>query len=288
MRRAGALAAATLDFITPYVRPGVTTGELDRLCHGFIVDHGAIPAPLNYRGFPKSICTSVNHVVCHGIPGDRRLMRRRHSQYRRDSDPRRLARRYEPDVLCRRQDRRQGAQAGRCHLRGDDARHRGGASGRARRRDRRRDPALCRGQPVFGRARFLRPRGRARVSRRAVDPALRQARRGAGAARGHVLYRRADDQCRPLRGEGAERRLDRGDQGPLAVGAVRAHDRSDRDRVRDFYDLRRPGCTGRPTISAFWRTARAIRSRASAASAASAQRAGSSSCNRWLVPGIAR
>jgi methionyl aminopeptidase len=56
------------------VRPGITTGELDRLCHDFTLDHGAIPAPLNYRGFPKSICTSVNHVVCHGIPGERRLM----------------------------------------------------------------------------------------------------------------------------------------------------------------------------------------------------------------------
>jgi len=74
MRQAGILAAATLDFITPHVRPGITTGELDRLCHDFIVAHGAIPAPLNYRGFPKSICTSVNHVVCHGIPGERRLM----------------------------------------------------------------------------------------------------------------------------------------------------------------------------------------------------------------------
>src|ERR1700739_2914056 len=74
MRRAGMLAAETLDFITPHVRPGATTGELDPLCHGVIVDHDAIPAPLNYRGFPKSICTSVNHVVCHGIPGDRRLM----------------------------------------------------------------------------------------------------------------------------------------------------------------------------------------------------------------------
>ena len=74
MRRAGALAAKTLDFITPYVRPGITTGELDRLCHEFTLDHGAIPAPLNYRGFPKSICTSINHVVCHGIPSDRRLM----------------------------------------------------------------------------------------------------------------------------------------------------------------------------------------------------------------------
>ncbi len=73
MRRAGRLAAETLDMIVPYVRPGATTDELDRLCHDFIVDHGAIPAPLNYRGFPKSICTSINHVVCHGIPGDRVL-----------------------------------------------------------------------------------------------------------------------------------------------------------------------------------------------------------------------
>lgn len=73
MRAAGRLAAACLDMIVPHVRPGVTTAELDRLCHEFIVDHGARPAPLNYRGYPKSICTSLNHVVCHGIPGDRRL-----------------------------------------------------------------------------------------------------------------------------------------------------------------------------------------------------------------------
>jgi methionyl aminopeptidase len=73
MRAAGRLAAETLDMITPHVRPGVTTGALDKLCHDFIVDHGARPAPLNYRGFPKSTCISINHVVCHGIPGDRRL-----------------------------------------------------------------------------------------------------------------------------------------------------------------------------------------------------------------------
>jgi methionyl aminopeptidase len=73
MRVAGRLAAELLDFIAPYVKPGVTTDELDRLCHGFTVDRGAVSAPLNYRGFPRSICTSVNHVVCHGIPGDRRL-----------------------------------------------------------------------------------------------------------------------------------------------------------------------------------------------------------------------
>jgi methionyl aminopeptidase len=74
MRRAGRLAADVLDFITPYVKPGVSTGALDRLCHDFIVGHNAIPAPLGYRGFPKSICTSVNHVVCHGIPDERKVL----------------------------------------------------------------------------------------------------------------------------------------------------------------------------------------------------------------------
>ena len=73
MRAAGRLAAETLDFITPHVRPGVSTEDLDRLCATFIADHGAVSAPLNYKGFPKSICTSINHVVCHGIPGPKTL-----------------------------------------------------------------------------------------------------------------------------------------------------------------------------------------------------------------------
>jgi methionyl aminopeptidase len=74
MRVAGRLAAEVLKMIAPHVQPGITTGELDRICHDYIVnDQQAIPAPLNYKGFPKSICTSVNHVVCHGIPGDKRL-----------------------------------------------------------------------------------------------------------------------------------------------------------------------------------------------------------------------
>ena len=68
MRIAGKLAAETLDYITPFIKPGVTTEKLDTLCHKFITDHNAIPAPLNYRGFPKSICTSLNEVICHGIP----------------------------------------------------------------------------------------------------------------------------------------------------------------------------------------------------------------------------
>ena len=74
MRVAGRLAAEVLKMIRPHVVPGVTTGELDDICHRYIVDEQkAVPAPLNYHGFPKSICTSVNHQVCHGIPGDKRL-----------------------------------------------------------------------------------------------------------------------------------------------------------------------------------------------------------------------
>ena len=73
MRRAGRLAAEVLDMIVAHVVPGVSTEELDRICHDYIIAHGATPSPLNYRGFPKSICTSINHVVCHGIPGERAL-----------------------------------------------------------------------------------------------------------------------------------------------------------------------------------------------------------------------
>jgi methionyl aminopeptidase len=74
MRRAGKLAAETLDMITAHVRPGISTGEIDELCHDYMVERGAIPATLGYRGYTKSSCTSVNHVVCHGIPGDRVLV----------------------------------------------------------------------------------------------------------------------------------------------------------------------------------------------------------------------
>jgi methionyl aminopeptidase len=73
MRKAGKLAAQTLDYIEPFVEPGITTDDLNTLCHNFIIEHGAIPAPLNYHGFPKSICTSINHVVCHGIPSPKKL-----------------------------------------------------------------------------------------------------------------------------------------------------------------------------------------------------------------------
>lgn len=74
MRVAGRLAAEVLEMIEPHVKAGITTNELDRICHDYIVDvQQAIPAPLNYHGFPKSICTSLNYQVCHGIPSDKKL-----------------------------------------------------------------------------------------------------------------------------------------------------------------------------------------------------------------------
>ena len=73
MKKAGQLASDVLDYLTPFVEPKVTTGFLNDLAHEYIIGKDAIPAPLNYKGFPKSTCISVNHVVCHGIPGDKKL-----------------------------------------------------------------------------------------------------------------------------------------------------------------------------------------------------------------------
>lgn len=76
MRKSGRLAAEVLEMIGPHVQAGVSTGELDRLCHDYIVNvQKAIPAPLNYNGFPRSICTSVNHVICHGIPSEGKILK---------------------------------------------------------------------------------------------------------------------------------------------------------------------------------------------------------------------
>jgi methionyl aminopeptidase len=73
IRRAGNLVIETLDLVAPHIRPGVTTDEINTMVHDFTILHDAIPAPLNYRGFPKSVCVSINEVICHGIPGDRTL-----------------------------------------------------------------------------------------------------------------------------------------------------------------------------------------------------------------------
>ena len=88
MRKAGQLAAQCLDMLVGEIKPGVTTEHIDRLVFEFGSDHGALPATLMYRGYRKATCTSVNHVVCHGIPVGKAAARRRHRQCRRDADPR--------------------------------------------------------------------------------------------------------------------------------------------------------------------------------------------------------
>ena len=75
MRKAGSLAAKILDLLQSFVKPGISTLEINDFCHELIIKNEAIPAPLNYKGFPKSICTSVNHVVCHGIPNDQKILK---------------------------------------------------------------------------------------------------------------------------------------------------------------------------------------------------------------------
>ena len=75
LRKAGKLAREVLDYVEPFVKVGVSTGYLNDLCHNFIIGHNAIPAPLNYNGFPKSTCISVNHVVCHGIPSEKKILK---------------------------------------------------------------------------------------------------------------------------------------------------------------------------------------------------------------------
>ncbi len=102
MRTAGQLAAEVLEIIEPHVVPGITTEELDQICHDYIVNtQQAIPAPLNYRGFPKSICTSINFQVCHGIPGPKKLKKGDIVNIDINRHQGRLPRRYQQNVSSR-------------------------------------------------------------------------------------------------------------------------------------------------------------------------------------------
>ncbi len=181
MRVAGRLGGEVLDYVTPFVKPGVTTGELDRLCHDYMVDvQGTIPAPLNYappgyRPFPKSVCTSVNHQVCHGIPGDRVLKNGdilnidvtviKDGYHGDTSRMFVVGEALDPGEAARRRDVRM-------HV----ARHPRGAAGRSPRRHRPRHPAPRRAQRLLGRPRVLRPRHRPPIPRGAAGAPLRQAR----------------------------------------------------------------------------------------------------------------
>ena len=175
MRRAGRLVAEALDLLVENLRPGVTTEFLDRLAFEFAMDHGAYPATLFYRGYTKSICTSINHVVCHGIPNDKPLREGDILNIDVHADPRRLARRFEPHVSssarCRAAPQRLCDITYEALMRGIAVIRPGACDQRYRRRD----PELRRERALLGGARFLRPRARPRLPRRADDPALRRA-----------------------------------------------------------------------------------------------------------------
>ena len=162
MRKAGRLVAECLDQLADIVKPGLPTEAIDKFVFDFAMDHGARPATLMYRGYNKSTCTSINHVVCHGIPNDKPLKEGDIVNIDVTLDPRRLARQFEPHVSGRRNPA-QGGAADRGDLRGDDARHRGGEARPHHRRHRRRDPDLRRAAAHERGARLLRPRPRAPV-----------------------------------------------------------------------------------------------------------------------------
>ena len=196
MRVAGRLAAQVLAMIRPHVVDGVTTGELDRLCHDYIVNTlDAIPAPLNYRGFPKSICTSVNHVVCHGIPGEKRL---------KDGDIINIdvtviKEGYHGDTSRMFFVGTPALRAKRlvevCH----ECMHMGIRSrpaGCSARGLGVRDSAARGNAWFFRRARILRAWDRPGISRGAPGTALREPGHRVAAGAGYDFYHRTDDQCR--------------------------------------------------------------------------------------------
>ena len=180
IRRSGVVNTGVLDLIASEIRPGMSTAEIDRLVYDYTVSHGAVPAPLNYEGFPKSVCTSINEVVCHGIPSEKEILREGDivnvdvstilDGYYSDAsrmfligevsdEKRRLV---EVTLECL----RIGAEAAKPYgFVGD----------------------------IGAAARFVRPRGGAGVSRRARGGPLRASWDGDAARAGHGLYHRADD-----------------------------------------------------------------------------------------------
>ena len=194
MRVAGRLASELLDYLTPHVKAGITTGEINDLAHDYMVNvQQTIPATLNYAPpghspYPASLCTSVNHVVCHGIPGDKKL---------KDGDIVNVDVTVIKDGFHGDTSRmfyvgKPSIQAKRLSEITYEAMWRGIRAVQARRapgRHRRDDPALRRGPRLFGRARVLRPRHRPPVPRGAAGAALRPAGHRSQAAARHDLHR---------------------------------------------------------------------------------------------------
>ncbi len=236
MRKAGRLAAECLDMLADEIRPGVTTERIDRLVYEFGNDHGAAPATLMYRGYRKATCTSVNHVVCHGIPSEKPLREgdivnvdvtlildgwhgNSSRMYAIGEIPRRAERLI--DVTYEAMMRgiaviKPGATTG-------DIGHAIQTFVEAQHMSVVRDFCGHGLGPAF--------------PRRAEHRACRPTRRRDRTQIRDVLHGRTDDQSRPPARESSVRRLDGGDPRPLAIGAIRAFGRRDRNRRRGFHTL---------------------------------------------------
>jgi methionyl aminopeptidase len=233
MRVAGRLAAEVLDMIGEHVRPGVTTEALDQICHKYITEtQDAVPAPLNYRGFPKSICTSVNHVVCHGIPGERKLK----SGDAVNIDITVIKEGFHGDTSRMFFVGKPGIQAERLAQVAYDSMWLGieqlapgkrlGDIGAAIQKN-----VEKKEKSLFGGAGVLRAWDWPRISRGPTGLALRQGRHRHGVAVGHDANGRTDGQCRQAPCQVVARRLDRSDQGPQIIGAMGTHHTDHRQRL---------------------------------------------------------
>ena len=246
MRAAGRLAGTILDELTTMVEPGVTTEAIDDAVRSMMLDAGAVPATLGYRGYEHSCCTSVNHVVCHGIPAGKPLKNGdivnidvtpildgwhgdTSRMYLVGDVSLKASRLVEVTHECM----MAGIAAVRPGARLGDI----GAAIEAHARQHR-----------YGVVREFCGHGLGpTVPRFARSGPRRAGRDGAGAARGHVLHRRADDQCRPPAFQGAARRLDRGDARQVAIRPVRAFDRRHGGWRGDIHRLAQKGSTSRLT-----------------------------------------
>ena len=237
MRRAGRLAAEVLDLLVPLVKPGVTTAALDKVAYDYIVAHGAIPACLGYRGYRHTVCTSINHVVCHGIPNDKPL---------RDGDIVNIdvtvildgwhgdTSRMYPVGDVKRKAERLVEITYESMMRGIAAVKPGATTGDIGHAIQ----SYAEGQENCAVVRDFCGHGLGKVFHALPNIVHygKPGQRHRPEAR-HVLHHRAHDQSGRLWREGAERRLDGGDARPFAVGAVRTFGRRDRDRRRNLHPL---------------------------------------------------
>ena len=238
MRKACDLTARCLDALAAIVAPGVTTEAIDRFIFDYGMDNGAIPATLNYRGYTKSSCTSINHVVCHGIPDDKPLKEgdivNIDVTFILDGWHGDSSRMY-PVGQIKRAAERLLEVTHECLMRGIAAVRPGARTG-----------AIGAAIQTFAEAE------RCSVVRDFCGHGVGQLfhdapnilhygspSEGVELREGMIFHDRADDQSRPAARQSAVRRLDRGDARPLAVGPVRAHDRRDGDRLRGFHAVAR-------------------------------------------------